>query len=230
MILLAIALAGASTPALAEERGFPAAGFDQVRAAGPFDVRIHVGGPYSVRATGPRAALDRLEVVTERGQLVIRAKRGDWSDWRSWFGRGERLVVNVSLPALNGVALLGSGDVGVDRSQGRAFAASLSGSGDLTVGELRADTAALDVSGSGSLTVAGRVGTAKASLRGSGDIRGGGLRADTATVALVGSGDVELAAQRAATISLTGSGDVTISGPARCTIAKRGSGEARCRG
>ncbi|MBU3078031.1 head GIN domain-containing protein [Sphingomonas quercus] len=230
LIFFAVAAAAAATPALSAERSFNVAGFDRVRSTGPFDVQVRVGGGFAVRASGPQEVLDRLEIVNEGGQLVIRTDRRDGSNWRGWFGRGERTLVTVSLPALNGVALTGSGNVSVDHSRGRVFAASLAGSGDLTLGSLQAENASLELTGSGNLTVAGNVGAAKASARGSGDIRAGALRADTAAVALVGSGNIELAAQRSAAVTLNGSGDVTISGPARCNIAKHGSGAVRCRG
>lgn len=224
-IVLALSLAA---PAMGAERSFPVGRFDQVRAAGPFDVAIHVGGPASVRATGPDEALSRIIVTVEDGQLVIRSRPNDRFDWGSWFRRNQRIVVDVRVPALRGVALAGSGNVSVDTARAPAFAASLSGSGDLTVGTLQSGSATIDLKGSGDLNLSGRAENARVTLAGSGNLDAGGLAADDANVALMGSGDVTLGARRTATVSLTGSGNVTITGPARCVVAKRGSGEVRC--
>jgi hypothetical protein len=229
MIIVGLAALLAAAPATAAERGYAVAGFDRVRSAGPFDVEIHTGAPVSVRAVGPQRAIDKLDIRSEGGALVIRVVDGNW-DWRSLFSPNERLVVRVSLPTLTGVTLTGSGDVTVDRARAPAFTASLAGSGDLSVGALEAQTATLRVSGSGDLTVAGRARTASAGVAGSGDIVAAGLTVTDADVRVVGSGNVALAASGTANVSLVGSGDVRITGRPRCTVNRRGSGEVRCGG
>lgn len=220
--LAAMAAGGA---AQAAERGFSVAGFDRVRAAGPFDVVVRVGGPVSVRAVGTQAALDHVEVVSEGGQLRVGTVKGGWSGWSNDLGK---VVVTVTVPSLRGISLAGSGDVHVDRARATAFEASVAGSGDLVIGTVQAERLGLSVAGSGDLTVTGRTGDVTASVAGSGDINGQGLSAATADIQVAGSGDVALAASRTAKVALVGSGDVSVTGGAKCSVSKRGSGDVSC--
>lgn len=226
MILLAgLAMAAMAGAAQAAERGFTVAGFDRVRTAGPFDVVVKVGGPISVRASGRQAAIDRLQVTSEGGQLRIDAIKGGWGGWDADLGR---VTVAVTMPSLRAVALAGSGNVAVDRVRSTAFDAAVAGSGDLTVGTVQADALTLTLNGSGDLTVSGRAARGKVVLTGSGDIHAAGLTLGTAQVAVAGSGGAALAATGTAAVSLVGSGDVTITGPAKCAVTKRGSGDVVC--
>lgn len=202
--------------------------FDRIALAGSPDVVVTVGGAAAVRAEGDQELLDRLEVVNEGGQLRIglRDAAGGWFSW----GSHRNLVVHVSLPALAGATIAGSGDMRIDRVQGPAFAGNVTGSGDLSVGSMQADQASFSVTGSGDITAAGRAQTASASVTGSGDLHLAGLEVANATVAVAGSGDIGIRATQTATVEVHGSGDVTVSGPAHCTISKSGSGDVRCGG
>jgi Putative auto-transporter adhesin, head GIN domain len=222
-VLPLLAMLAACSPASAAERAFPATGFDRVAASGSEDVTIVTGRAAGVVARGPADRLDRLDIRVEGGTLKIGHKRGDWS-----WGRGEPVRITVTLPALHGVRLSGSGNLTADRGSGPAFAASVSGSGDLSVAQIDAASVALDLSGSGDLTATGRCRAATVALAGSGDMHLGGLACETATVSLAGSGDIDARVSRTATVNIAGSGDVVITGGARCTTRKAGSGEVRC--
>ena len=148
-------LAGAAVPATAATRHFPIGGFDRVESAGPFDVRVHVGGAPSVRADGPSETLDRLKIEVRGGTLWIGSKPGSWTTGWNWFGHREKTVVNVVAPALNGVSISGPGDMDVDHARSRSFDVSISGPGDLKLHMLEAVNAHFSISGPGGVTVAG---------------------------------------------------------------------------
>jgi hypothetical protein len=66
---------GTVSPSASEARqDYQVGAFDSVTSAGPHVVIVTVGGPASVRAQGPIAALEKMEVVVEDGALQIRPK------------------------------------------------------------------------------------------------------------------------------------------------------------
>lgn len=208
-------------------RDVPVAGaFDRIASTGSTDVVVTVGGPAAIRAEGDQATLDRLEITNQNGQLQIglRQSSGNWFSW----GHHGGATVHVTLPALAGASITGSGDMRIDRVQGPRFAGSITGSGDMEVGTLAVGEANLAVTGSGGITAAGTAQQASGSVTGSGDLHLDRLEAANATLAVAGSGDIGIRATQTAAIEIRGSGDVTVTGPARCTISKSGSGDVRC--
>lgn len=206
-------------------RDFPTGAFDRIALAGSHDVVVSVGGAASVRAEGRARALDRLDIAADGGVLRIgsRERRGF-----SLFGSHGRVTVHVTVPALAGARVAGSGEIRVDRVDGERFEGSVTGSGDLAIAELRTAEARFAVTGSGGIRAAGAVRRATAAVTGSGDVELGGLEAEEAVAELTGSGDIEMRATGTARVDLRGSGDVRVSGPARCTVNKVGSGDVRC--
>lgn len=228
MIVSACHSSGSAEEAEARvSRNFAVAGnFDRIALSGSPDVVVTVGGAPSIRADGESEMLDRLEITNENGELKIglRPTAGSWFSWGSHHG----LTVHVTLPALAGASITGSGGMRIDHVQGPAFAGAVTGSGDMNIANIATDQASFSITGSGDISAVGRAQTASASVTGSGDLRLSQLEAATATIALAGSGDIGIRATGTAAIDSHGSGDVTVAGPARCTISKSGSGDVRC--
>jgi hypothetical protein len=210
-------------------RDFPVGAFQKIALEGSQDVVVTVGGTPSVRAEGDKAAIDRLDIRVDNGQLRIgdRSEHGSWS-WN--VGHHNRVTIYVTAPALAAATLDGSGDMKIDKVAGNGFDASLGGSGDMAIGNVQAGQAHFAVTGSGGLKAAGKAQQASISLTGSGDVVAGGLEIANATVSVVGSGDVTAHVTQTADVSVMGSGDVTLSGSAKCSIHKMGSGDVRCGG
>ncbi len=209
-------------------RSFALAGFDQVALHGSDDVKVVIGKAFAVSATGPQGALDQLEIVVEDGVLKVGRKSN--SSWHiGWPHDGDRGVkVTVTLPAIRGVKVSGSGNMTVEQALADDFKASLAGSGGLKIGNLQAKTVNVSLAGSGDIEIAGRAGAVDISGAGSGDISAKALEAETATVSLAGSGNVSARSTGSASVSLMGSGDVVISGVASCKTSKLGSGDVTC--
>jgi hypothetical protein len=207
------------------QRSYNLAGFDAVSLAGSHDVIVRVGPAHSVRAEGPAAVLDRLEIEVENGSLKIGTKRGP--GW-SFSGNRPRTVIHVTMPAIRAAAIGGSGDMRIDPVEGGRFAASIGGSGDMDIASLRVGGADFSIAGSGGIRAAGRADQANVSVQGSGDMDLEALETRTASVSVIGSGDVRARAMSAANVSIMGSGDVSITGSARCNVNKMGSGSLRC--
>lgn len=234
-IIPALALAGACSAGAqgADDRGdtrpgerdFQVGAFQSIDLVGAPDVTVAVGGAPSVRATGPRAALDRLDIRVEGGVLKIGTRRAGWFS----SGRGlGRVVVHVSAPSLSGATITGSGDMHIDRAEAPAFAASIGGSGDMDIGALRTGAATFSIAGSGSIRASGNAERTHISIAGSGDATLDGFQTGDAEVSIVGSGGARLRATGAVRGSIMGSGDVNVSGTTRCTVSKMGSGDLHC--
>ena len=88
------------------QRSFQAAGFDSVELAGSDDVSVRVGGGFAVTAEGDAEALDKLKITRDGNTLRVSRRNG-----RS---RGHARVT-VTMPAITGAILAGSGNLSVDR-------------------------------------------------------------------------------------------------------------------
>lgn len=218
----------------AATRGFDLAGFDKVSLKGSDDVSVTVGPQFSVTATGPQAMLDRLDIRVEDGVLVVARKKGggdgeSWSiRWKDDWYRGVKVA--VTMPALTGAVLAGSGDMQIEGARAEKLDLALRGSGDLRISGIDADALDAALAGSGDMVLAGSARQVALSLAGSGDIDAGGLNGGTLAANLAGSGDIRARASGEADVSIVGSGDITIAGTSDCRISKLGSGEVTCTG
>jgi hypothetical protein len=210
-------------------RDFQVGAFQKVALEGSHDVVVTVGGAPSVRAEGDKAAIDRLDIRVENGELKIGTRRehGGWS-WNFGGIHHNRVTIYVTAPSLAAATVAGSGDMKIDKVAGNDFAATIGGSGDMEIGSVQAAQAHFTVAGSGDMKAGGKVQQASISVAGSGDFVAGGLEIGDATVSVIGSGDITARATRSADVSVMGSGDVTLSGGAKCTTHKMGSGDVHC--
>jgi len=198
-------------PTLSGESGardFALADFDRVNLRGPDDVTVEVGPAFAVRAEGDTAELERLKIEVIDGELRI-GREGD-DDWFSWGHDSDAVRVTVTMPAMRG--------------------ASIAGSGSLTLAALEAGRVNFDIAGSGDVSAAGTARSIEVNIAGSGNVGARELRAERLEANIVGSGDVEAFVTGEASADIMGSGDVTIHGGARCTSNAMGSGELRCAG
>jgi hypothetical protein len=208
-------------------RNYQVAGFDRVTLAGPHNVIVTVGGAHAVRAEGDSKLIERLEFEVKDGELRIGTKNEKGMNWNS---NRQALTIYVTAPTLAGAAVAGSGDMKVDRVEGRSFAASIGGSGNIDLAAVKVEEAAFAIGGSGNIKAAGTAGRSSASIGGSGDLDLGALQTRQSKVSIAGSGNVSARASEAADIQIVGSGDVTVAGGAKCTISKMGSGSVNCTG
>ena len=223
-------LAGSVTTASAEPRGYEVSDFDEVTAIGPNHVLVSVGPARSVRAEGPQEMLDFMKITVEDGELKIlprKEHRREW-DWE-WPDTGPATFY-VTLPELDAVALVGSGNITVDRASGEAFSAVIAGSGTLDLAAVTVDEANFSIAGSGGLKARGTAQRAHFSIAGSGKVEARGMTSRTASVSIAGSGDADLSASDDVQISVVGSGRVEIAGGARCIVSHFGGGKALCNG
>jgi hypothetical protein len=229
--ILGLAGAGvaALAPALAQsevERSYNVGAFDSIAVAGPYRVIVTPGRTHSVHASGPAEALERLEVEVQRGGLRIGTRRGSWL--RPTKGGIPGATLRVTAPSLSSAAIAGSGDMRIERVEGRSFSASVAGSGDMDLPSIRVQEARFSIAGSGDIRAAGSADSVNINIAGSGDTDLRGFETRAVRVSIMGSGDVRLRATESATVRVMGSGDVRIAGGARCDVSRRGSGRVIC--
>lgn len=203
-------------------RSYAARDFTRVSLAGPDDVDVRVG-PFSVRAEGDPALLDRLVIQRDGNSLRVGRRNG-----MSWTRGSVRVI--VSMPRIEEATIAGSGNFRVARAEGPRFRGAISGSGNLGVAEVRAGEVEFGISGSGDVTAAGQAQALTIRIAGSGNVQARGLTAARATVSVSGSGDVNATVRGPADVRLAGSGDIDLGAAARCTTRKGGSGTVRCGG
>lgn len=232
-----------ATDADATSRTYDLAAFEGLSVVGPHHVVVSVGPTFSVRAQGPAQTLADTEVEVEDGRLKIhpidddrwdqrcRDRDGarDQGRWRCW-NNYKPATFYVTLPRIETAAMVGGGDMRIDRVEGADFHASLAGSGGLDIASLRVDDAHFSIAGSGDMVARGSARHSRVSIAGSGNLEAREVTSADASVSIAGSGNVALTVQDDARVSIVGSGDVEIAGPARCSVSRFGGGKVRCNG
>lgn len=227
-VLACSASEGETAPSKASTGGreFAASGFDRVVLRGPDDIIVTTGPNASVRAEGDHAALEKLEVSVRDGTLIVgRVKEG-------WFGSGVqrgKATVKVTMPAIRGADIAGSGDMTIDRVATAAFETAIAGSGSLDVASLETQELGFSIAGSGDVRIgAGKSEQMTAAIAGSGNLDLTAVNVGNAKISIVGSGDVKANVSDHADVTIIGAGDVEITGGAECKVSKMGAGDVRC--
>lgn len=240
---MSVAQDGERSSPTATSRSYDLAGFDGIAVVGPHHVVVAVGPAFSIRAEGPAETLADTEVEVKDGELKIhpidddrwerrcgdRADDRDGKRWRCW-NDYQPATFFVTLPQIAAAAMVGSGDMRIDRVEGEAFSATVAGSGDLDVAALRVGDARFSIAGSGDLVARGSVRNSRVSIAGSGNLQARAVTSTSASISIAGSGNAALTVQDDARVSIVGSGDVEIAGRARCSVSRFGGGKVRCNG
>jgi len=210
------------------EQGYQVPQFNRIHVAGPYEVEVRTGGEPSVRATGSKNAVERLDVDVEGGTLRIRPQERDgWG--LNWSQDSGPVKLQVTVPALAAAGIAGSGDIRIDRIAGESFEGDVAGSGNLRLGNIEVQTLKVGIAGSGEVRAqGGRARDTAYDIAGAGDIDMGELTAETAAVSIAGSGKINASATGTAKVDIAGSGDVRLRGGADCQVSKIGSGNVDC--
>jgi len=136
----------------------------------------------------------------------------------------------LSVDALEGVAVSGSGLVSVDTLATPVMNVAVSGSGDVTIRSLDTGSLAVAISGSGTVSLAGSVDSQSAAISGSGDYDCGTLASRTASVAVSGSGNAVVWVTDKLEAIISGSGSVSYYGDPVIDERVTGSGTVRALG
>jgi hypothetical protein len=208
------------------------------------DVRYVQGPDNKVVITGPREAVDRIDVRQGFIGYGPRGWWGWWGPWRWWDWRSSSVRIVVTAPHLESAAVSGSGRLDLGRlSQDRldlALSGSsevtasgavrslnvmVSGSGGVRLDGLKASDMRASLSGSGWVSASGACQSLRLSISGSGGADMTRLAADDVNASIFGSGSARIAPKRSADLHIAGSGSVVLAAePARLSSQVFGSG------
>jgi len=225
-VFLFAALATASAPALAADRGVTVTSFDRIRVEGPFIVEIATNKGPSARVSGSETALERVSVMNQGTTLIVRPKRTGWGGYDG-VDPGP-VTIRLTTPSLRAVAVTGSGSVTVDAMRNASVGIALEGGGTLKVGAIETDALDVGLAGAGQMTLQGRAAGGRFAVRGTASLVAEALAVRDAKVIAEGAGNISLNAVRTADVNTSGAGNVTISGTPACTVNRRGSGIIVC--
>lgn len=215
-----------------DDRTFPVTGFDRIKVSGADRVTVTTGRPFAVEARGARDLLDQLSVRREGATLVISRRPQSpvhWSGWGWWRAfSSDRARIDVALPKLAGVALLGAPRLDVDRVRGEGFDARVSGAGRLDIDELAVRQVVFNVAGAGEVRAEGNAERLVGRLSGAGELRLRGLHARAADIEVAGAGRVRASVEGPARVVSIGAGRIDLGSQARCAITRQGVGKIRC--
>lgn len=180
--------------------------FTKIRAEGRVDLVIDVGGPQKVSVTANREKfLKGTSTHVRNGTLIVDTEDND--SFFNLFGTYE-VTVRVTMPALEGVAQYGMGDV--------------------TIRGANSETLTLSLNGMGDITVSGACGHGDFSVDGMGDLNARELKCKTVKVNLDGMGDAEVSATEFADVNSDGMGSIDVFGnPKDTKLTKDGLGSVR---
>lgn len=200
-------------------------GFSKVAFALSGDVFISLGNTFSVELEGDRDYLS--EVKTEIVGDELRIRRDKWFD-----SGNKRVTVRITMPALDGISVSGSGRVTVnDPLRGDELDVAISGSGRALLRDVALGEVECSISGSGSLNIDGN-GTIREldlSISGSGGYQGETTGINVLEARISGSGSCNCNVKEMLRASISGSGNIFYSGNPKIDASVSGSGKVRMR-
>ena len=195
--------------------------FYEVEANGAFDVSIEEG-PISVRVTTDENLQRYIETKIQGGKLVIE------SDDENCIEFSPGTIVEITVPEISSISLLGSGELKVRNFDSLAYLdVSQVGSGDIHIlNTLVLGKISVNLIGSGNVWLNGKALNAELMLSGSGTIEAESFPVKSCTVNLLGSGNIHTFVTDVLNVSLSGSGNVYYYGnPTEVNQRVSGSGE-----
>lgn len=178
------------------ERALP--DFDRIELRSAENLEVRIGPKAALKLSGDDNLLDLIETRVEAGKLLV--------DARGSYRTKTPIRVEVQLPRLAALELLGSADARIEGLAG--------------------GTLDLELNGSGSIEASGEVEDLDVEVNGSGDARLGQLKARKVEADLNGSGDILVFAVETLQADINGSGDIRYRGsPAKVESEVNGSGD-----
>jgi hypothetical protein len=188
----------------------------KLETSGRLDVVI--GDETSLTVSAPAALLNRLTSDSAGGVLTL------GSTGPFLFNAFDTIRYTLTLPLIDALELVGSGDADVDFTGADTVEIAVIGSGDVRAVGIDARAVRVALSGSGDATVTGEADDGEFTLDGSGDLDASGLRVSSGAAEVSGSGDVAVNATERLDARVSGSGDVTYTGSPRLASDVSGSG------
>ncbi|GGC86563.1 head GIN domain-containing protein [Undibacterium terreum] len=238
MLVLAAVLIAITSTFMTAHAATIEAGVVHVVLNGPMDLGLRQGNTPDLQIRGEPAMASRVTTRVEGNTLYIGTK-GVFMMLR------QPLRVELVLPNLEKLQMLGSGDGVISGFRGKSVELAMrgsgnlsfdgdyqqvqvnsTGSGDLKLGLGNSDHVDVSIMGSGEATLKGQAKVLNAKLAGSGGLDASNLKVSQAIVQSMGSADAKIYASQEARVGSFGSGDIRVYGnPGKRNAERRGSGD-----
>jgi hypothetical protein len=199
--------------------------FTSISLAIPADLEVTIEDKFSVEMKMTDEMRNKITIEKEGNNLKFRWKEKKMGN--GYYSEKKRMVIRVSMPALEALNSSGSGDISVKNEvKTTNFNCSLAGSGDVRIEKISAENVKFNIAGSGDVSVdGGSAKEAEFNIAGSGDVEASGLKAQKTECNISGSGDIKCYAGETLKVAIAGSGDVVYEGsPANVKQSVIGSG------
>ena len=205
-------------------------GFTQVSFGVSGNLNIRIGSEFKVTLEADKDFLAEIETKVSNNRLVI-TRKDDYRYRRLRSNNNSKVTVNITMPAISGITVSGSGTVEVfDSFKTGSLSLSVSGSGRLILNDVLGEELNCTISGSGGVLVNGNGSFTKSNIRisGSGRYNGESLKSETVNVTISGSGGCICYVTNSLEARVSGSGRVTYLGnPQKIDSTVSGSGRVR---
>lgn len=188
---------------------------------GPDAVNVTLGNKLAITVDGDPELAKQMRFTLKDGSLKILREGGKWSS------DDGKVTVNVTMPALRGLTLAGSGKI-TAAALAKDSKVTIAGSGEVDTPTVTSDSLEVDVVGSGSYHAGGTARDLKLTVAGSGNAEMGGLKVESAKLTIAGSGSARFASDGNVSADIMGSGSVHVIGRATCKVSSMGSGRLVC--
>lgn len=199
-------------------------GFSRVSFGVAGKLIIKTGTQFSLTLEGDKKVIDEIETEVTGGKLII--KREHWGMSLN----DERVIVNLTMPAIEGVGVSGSGRAEIaDPLKADKLDLSVSGSGKILAENLDVDNLHCGISGSGDILLGsgGSIDNGDISISGSGNFSGENTEIDKLEVSVSGSGNCTCKVGDSLVARVSGSGNVAYIGNPKVDARVSGSGHVR---
>ena len=160
--------------------------------------------------------------IQNRGKLEIRVS-GPALNRIALSGSGDiKLVNGIQTDDNLNIKIQGSGDIAGNKISCNLLSLSINGSGDMTLNRIDALKAEVGINGSGDISLSGTCKNAEYSINGSGDIQASELETENVTTSINGSGDISCYATESLKGRVSGSGEVAYRGEPQIDFSKKG--------
>ena len=193
--------------------------FTKVDFVAKGNVNIRIGSEFKVVLEGEQDYLSNIETTVSNGKLTIKNNsiiRGNRkSEFKKIFSKHIKITVNITMPAISGLAIYGFGDIEVfDSFKTDSLSLRLSGEGKLILNDVSGEYLNCRISGVGRIIIQGKgsFNNADVGISGIGRYVGEFLKLETAKVNLSGIGKCICYVSDILNAHVSGIGGVTYSG------------------
>lgn len=172
------------------EKTYDLAGFEEISIKGVYHIDVQVGQPFSIKASGSKKDMDKVEIYVEDGVLILDSKNNGPKSIK--LNNNEGIDTVITLPSLEGLEIAGvaSGNV-------RA---------------IDADDFQLEFAGVGEMTLSGKCGDLDVDMAGIGELDARGLKCEDVNVDLAGMGEASVYASERVDADAAGMGEINVYG------------------